>query len=68
MLNFAEIYIEKCEFHTSVKLIDINDVDIEHILLILNKCSIRRKYSKYFIGYTSGIMSVYIKLPKVCTC
>ena len=33
MLNFAEIYIEKCEFHTSIKLIDINDVDIEHIAM-----------------------------------
>ena len=41
MLNFPEIYIEKCKFQASKGIIDINDVDIEHIL-ILNKYSIRK--------------------------
>ena len=33
MLNFAEIFIEKNIFQVSEELIDINNVDIEHILI-----------------------------------
>ena len=33
MLNFAEIFIEKNIFQVSEELIDINTVDIEHILI-----------------------------------
>ena len=33
MLNFAEIFIEKNIFQVSEELVDINNVDIEHILI-----------------------------------
>ena len=33
MLNFAEIFIEKNIFQVSEELIDINNVDTEHILI-----------------------------------
>ena len=33
MLNFAEIFIQKNIFQVSEELIDINNVDIEHILI-----------------------------------
>ena len=42
ILNFAEIYIEKCKFQASKELIHVNDVHIKHILM-LNKFSMKKK-------------------------
>ena len=67
MLNFAEIFIEKNIFQVSEELVDINNVDIEHIL-IWNKYSIKKKCFKYFFGYTShsddDLKPLRIKSPK----
>ena len=61
-------YFSKHKFHPSKLLIDINDVDIQHII-VSKKCSIRKKCLKYFIAYAKhsfdDIKPLSIKLLKL---
>ena len=69
VLKFAEGYVEESILRILEKLIDINVVDIDFVVVITNKYSINNKCFEYFIGDMNNsednITASHIDVPKL---
>ena len=67
---FDDKKIKKCNFHKSNKLVKIDDIDVDKILVSKKESCGTNTSFKYFIGYSDndGIKSLCIKLPEMVGC
>ena len=66
-LNFGDTKIKKSDFYKSKKVIKIDDIDVNKILVSEEKPYGTKNSFKYFIGYNDNdvIRPLCIKLPQM---
>ena len=66
-INFRDKIIQKSEFYKNKKVIKIDDVDVNEILVSKEEPYGTKNYFKYFIGYNDNdvIRPLCIKFPQM---
>ena len=65
-INFDDKKVEKSEFYKKKKVISIDDIDINKILVSKKETYVTKNSFKYFLGYNDNdvIRPLCVKLPR----